>query len=754
MISLTTRPARRSQQIVLSAIFSILFCTTASAIEIDGQINAEEWAEAQVFSEFVELQPFTSKAIPAELRTEAKLLATAEGLAIAINALQPDTVPRMNSRVQRDFSDAVDQINFMIDFDADGRAGYSFSLAASNDISDEVITRENQFSKDWDGDWKHAVVANEAGYQYELLIPWNITSMQPGNAGKRTIAVYFDRVIANTGQRFGTPAAVFTQPRFLSDFSRIEIAAFDQGAFAITPYVTALTDLKNDQQSYKTGADIFWKPNSNHQLALSINPDFGQVESDELVVNFDNVETFFTDKRPFFTDNQAAFESTSQAGDLLYTRRIGGPADNGDGAAQIRAAAKASGNVGDFGYAVFGASEAESFGRDFSFLRASHRGDKHTLELTQTAVDRPFLDRQARVNAVQSVLRPTAHWSINASLHQSHIMQAAQSTRGYGGAIVADWDMPGPFRQQYFLAEVDREDNLNDLGFQDRNNYRYFEWETGLRQDALAESSRFASHAWETELVHQQNLDGFPLRRAITLQRFSELRDGGNQFFFVRQSMPAFDDRISRGNGIARIKGGLQGYFTQFRARKDNGQLSWNWFANVVPGRGTGQYNFAAGFDPRFFLSDSLDVQVGLNGIHWQDWLLWRGGNRLGSYSGTRLDFSTNLNWFISDKQELRLKLQTIAIDANAKRAYQLGRDGTLLTTGNDLLPVNVRNLGFQIRYRYKLGPLSDLFAVYSRGGADTEATDQNALQNLAEAFELRDDDQFLMKLAYRFDWQ
>jgi Domain of unknown function (DUF5916) len=764
MINLTTRPARRPQGNVLSAIcfalakqaiqiLPLLFCATAKAVEIDGQINADEWAGAQVFSEFVALQPLTGKAIPAALRTEAKLLATAEGLAIAISALQPASIPRMNSRVQRDFSDAVDQINFMIDFDADGRAGYNFAVAASNDIADEVITRENQFSKDWDGDWQHAVVANEAGYQYELLIPWSITSMQPGANGKRTVAVYFDRVIANTGQRFGTPFVSYTQPRFLSDFQRVEITAFDQSALAITPYAVALTDLKRSEQSYKTGADIFWKPNSNHQFALTINPDFGQVESDELVVNFDNVETFFTDKRPFFTDNQAAFESTSQAGDLLYTRRIGGPADNGDGAAQIRAAAKASGNVGDFGYAVFGASEAESFGRDFSFLRASHRGDKHSIELTQTAVDRPFLDRAADVSAVQSVIRPNAQWSINASLHRSQIQQLAQRTEGYGGAIVADWDMPGPFRQQYFYTEVDAQDNLNDLGFQDRNNYRYFEWETGYRQDALDESSAFASHAWEAELVQQNNLDGYPLRRAVTLQRFSDLRDGSTQFFFVRQSMPGFDDRISRGNGIARIKGGLQGYFTQFRARQNNGKLSWNWFANVVPGRGTGQYNIAAGFDPRFFLSDQLDVQLGLAGIHWNDWLLWRGGNRLGSYSGTRLDFSTNLNWFISDSQELRIKLQAIAVDATARRAYQLGSDGTLLNTGNDLLPVNVRNLGFQIRYRYKLGPLSDLFAVYSRGGADSEAVDQNALQTLAEAFELRDDDQFLLKLAYRFDW-
>ena len=723
-----------------------------AAVQIDGLINDDEWAGAIKFEQFVEVAPLTSTPVPTKFHTEAKLLSTPEGLAVAIIADQDISVPRVNSRVQRDFMDQVDRVNFMIDFDADGRAAYDFTVAASNDISDEVITGENQFSKDWDGDWQHAVTTSDQGYRYEMLIPWSITSMKPGLEGKRTVAVYFDRVIANTGQRFGTPAASFSRPRFVSDFSRIELAAYEQSLLAITPYATAQADLKNRDQAIKAGVDVFWKPNGNHQFALTINPDFGQVESDELVVNFDNVETFFTDKRPFFTDNQAAFESGMPGGNLLYTRRIGGGADDGSGASDINAAVKANGNLGDFGYAVFGASEDGEVGRDFLFLRGAHRGETHALDFTQIAVDRPFLDRHADVSALHGVFRPSSEWSLNTAIHQSRIEQAGETTTGSGGGIVADWDMPGPFRQQYFFTQVDRFENLNDLGFQDRNNFRYFEWETGYRQDALPATSPFASHFWEAELQHQANLDGFAIRRNVTLQRYSEFRDGGNIFLFVRRILPVYDDRISRGNGIARIRGGLQANIESYRARKDGGKVSWNWFATAFPGRSRAVHNSIFGFEPRFFISDQLDWSIGLNAQRWNDWLLWQGGSELGSFKANRLDLYSNLNWFISERQELRIKLQAIAIDAEPAHALRIGTDGQLQASSAELENFRVRNLGFQIRYRYKLGNLSDVFAVYSRGGASNDAREGDVFDALGSSFNLRDDDQFLLKWSYRFD--
>ena len=77
-------------------------------------------------------------------------------------------------------------------------------------------------------------------------------------------------------------------------------------------------------RDFKAGADINWKVSPNLWLAATLNPDFGQVESDELVVDFSAIETVFTDKRPFFTENQGIFDLRTPAnGQLVYTRRIG-----------------------------------------------------------------------------------------------------------------------------------------------------------------------------------------------------------------------------------------------------------------------------------------------------------------------------------------------------------------------------------------------------------------------------------------------
>src|SRR6202007_257821 len=112
-----------------------------------------------------------------------------------------------------------------------------------------------------------------------------------------------------------------------------EVAQYSQSLLAVTPYVSGLYDNVGGDSDFDGGADIFWKPNGQFQLSATLNPDFGQVESNDLVVNFSATETFISDKRPFFTENQGLFEFTtpSDFSQLLYTRRVGGPADDGNG---------------------------------------------------------------------------------------------------------------------------------------------------------------------------------------------------------------------------------------------------------------------------------------------------------------------------------------------------------------------------------------------------------------------------------------
>jgi len=69
-----------------------------------------------------------------------------------------------------------------------------------------------------------------------------------------------------------------------------------------------------------TGVDLKYSVLSNLVLDATINPDFGQVELDEPVLNLSVYETQFEEKRPFFVEGLDIFSTNFM---LLYPRRIG-----------------------------------------------------------------------------------------------------------------------------------------------------------------------------------------------------------------------------------------------------------------------------------------------------------------------------------------------------------------------------------------------------------------------------------------------
>ncbi len=53
------------------------------------------------------------------------------------------------------------------------------------------------------------------------------------------------------------------------------------------------------------------------------------------------------------------FGSLGNAQQLIYTRRVGAPADDGSGSGDVAAAVKINGSAGGFGYCVFAATEGD-----------------------------------------------------------------------------------------------------------------------------------------------------------------------------------------------------------------------------------------------------------------------------------------------------------------------------------------------------------------------------------------------------------
>src|SRR5262245_40460899 len=112
----------------------------ASAVEIDGKIDPVEWADAKYVTDFRKVRPLNGE--PGSHTTEAWVLATPEGLAVAFRNIQPPSTPRTLQRVQRDFEEQVDRVNVMVDFDGDHRTGYDFTVSNTDGISDSIITNE------------------------------------------------------------------------------------------------------------------------------------------------------------------------------------------------------------------------------------------------------------------------------------------------------------------------------------------------------------------------------------------------------------------------------------------------------------------------------------------------------------------------------------------------------------------------------------------------------------------------------------
>ncbi|TZF91612.1 hypothetical protein FW784_01045 [Lysobacter lacus] len=734
----------------------------AVPVKVDGRIDTAEWADARHVTDFRLTQPLSRE--PAPYPTEAWIKATPEGLAVAFHSVQPPGIERRRQRSQRDQGGQVDRVNLYVDFDGDGRTGYNFMVSLSDSIEDGTITNENQFNHDWDGNWRHAVSEDASGWSAEILVPWYIAPMQKTQADTRRITVQLDRVVGVTGERMAWPAVSYADARYLSAFQPIEVPKYSQSLLAVTPFVVGVFDNVAHRAKVDGGADVFWKPNGQFQLSATLNPDFGQVESDQLVVNFGAVETFFSDKRPFFTENQSFFDvpfgSLNTANRLIYTRRVGGARDDNQGAGDVTAAVKLNGSAGGTTYGVFAATEADEVGRDFYALRATRDIGSQGFGAMVTRVDRPYLDRVATVGEFDHRWTPSSAFTVNSTIVGSTVDQAGRGIRDTGAQVRVDDELGGGRRQQLYLLHLGDHLQLNDFGYLERNNFNYARYEYSRRFTNLPASSMYASHQWRAAASRRSNDHGLLIANAVAVSRSSETRDGGTEYAEFSAFSSGNDDLVTRGHGAVRMPVRPSFFYERDLPRRGR----WGFYGNLnyaVDGLGDWrQGRVSTELSTRYFVSDSANVGLTVSVQHNPEWLLWRGTTgggpaSLASYRSNQVFVSAAGTWLIGSKQELRVKLEAIGLDAKALRSYDLGADRRVIPVARRHDDFGLDNLGFQVRYRYELAPLSDLYIAYVRGGSLFEEQFDGqfrAEDELRDSFRLRDSEQFLVKLAYRFD--
>ena len=454
---------------LLLAALLLVSNTALAELKIDGRLDDPDWAEAQVFSDFIVIEPLTFNT--PRLQTKALLLSTPEGLAVVFICEQPEET-RTRTITQRDPQQFdADSVSLMIDFDGTGEIAHEFGVSITGSYRDGTITNENSFSRDWDSVWQRAVNEEPESWTVEILLPWSIVAMREGADETRQIAVFCQREVHDSGEKFAFPATSSGLTRFVSDFARIEVQRYSAQEFNVWPYVTVLSDIVNDSITGKGGLDLFWKPSGRFQVVATFNPDFGQVESDDLVIDFSAIETRFSDKRPFFTENQGIFGDTLPVGDhIFYTRRIGGPRDDNGGASDIDGALKVIGSAGSLNYGIFAAHEADAVGRSFYAGRVTFPGDNWSVGAISTYVERPFLDRTALVNMIDYDVKPGDSWRWYGEFISGKVDSNTGSSDGLGAFNVIEYTPNDRWTYDASLLQYTDSLDITDMGYSRRNN--------------------------------------------------------------------------------------------------------------------------------------------------------------------------------------------------------------------------------------------------------------------------------------------
>ncbi len=105
---------------------------------------------------------------------------------------------------------------------------------------------------------------------------------------------------------------------------RLEIMPFALGELETMEEIAGNPFTANGRQwGGNAGLDAKIGISSNFTVDLTVNPDFGQVESDPSVMNLTAFETFYEEKRPFFLEGLTIFDYKFDNQSLFYSRRIG-----------------------------------------------------------------------------------------------------------------------------------------------------------------------------------------------------------------------------------------------------------------------------------------------------------------------------------------------------------------------------------------------------------------------------------------------
>ncbi len=297
-----------------------------STIKIDGVLDDAAWKDAPVADKFIELRPTPFRVESEDNASQVYLVYNNEGIYVGgyLHEKNKDSIAAELSG--RDGFGNNDFVGVIFDTYYDKLNGFEYFVTPLGEQWDAKVSNNNEdFS--WNAVWESKSKLQADGWSFEMFIPYSAIRF-----GKKNIQDWGFNIVRKRNksaqqlfwqQLDPNVNGFLTQEGLLTGLEGIKPPMRLQFSPYLSAYLnhdgTAATGVKKTTATINGGMDVKYGLNQAFTLDMTLIPDFGQVQSDNRVLNLTPFEQRFNENRAFFTEGVELFNK----GNLFYSRRIG-----------------------------------------------------------------------------------------------------------------------------------------------------------------------------------------------------------------------------------------------------------------------------------------------------------------------------------------------------------------------------------------------------------------------------------------------
>ena len=308
-------------------------------IILDAVLNETSWSKNKPATDF--WQYFPTDTLQAINQTEITMLFDDHNLYLGIKVYSSGNNYIIPS-LKRDFrAGGSDNITLLFDTYNDGSNAFLFGINPDGVMREALVSGGGKelrgFTTSWDTKWESVTKQYDDYYISEWAIPLSAFKYKEGESRWRFNSYMFD-----TQSNERTTWNQIPQNQFIFNLAFMGDMVFEKPLgksktpISIIPYINtiAINDYEENKEFFelKAGGDAKISISNSLNLDITVNPDFSQVEADQVVTNLTRFEVNLPEKRQFFIENSDLFADFGNSLDAnpFFSRRIGIAKDTTD----------------------------------------------------------------------------------------------------------------------------------------------------------------------------------------------------------------------------------------------------------------------------------------------------------------------------------------------------------------------------------------------------------------------------------------